>query len=77
MRPDEQQVHAMLLKVFGSGTKITMGQLTDADTVEGKVIQYTSDFRNLESVPQRKSIPTAHVAADIAPENVVDAHCLL
>lgn len=41
------KVRAALLKLFGTNQPLTIGPLTDADTRGGKVLQYTSDIKDL------------------------------
>ena len=41
------RVRAALLKLFGPNQPLTIGALTDADTRGGKVLQYTSDIKDL------------------------------
>jgi phenylacetate-CoA ligase len=44
---DEEEVRAALLKLFGPGQKIAIGELTEDLLRGGKVLQYTSDIEDL------------------------------
>jgi phenylacetate-CoA ligase len=44
---DARDVRAALVDLFGAGLTITIEELIDEDAREGKVIQYTSDIKDL------------------------------
>ena len=44
---DEQKVKAALLDLFGVDQTLVIGELTDENAREGKVIQYTSDIKDI------------------------------
>jgi phenylacetate-CoA ligase len=44
---DEQKVKAALLDLFGANQKLMIEELTDENAREGKVIQYTSDIKDM------------------------------